>query len=96
MFKMALFDCAIEEKCCGGDGGRGICPLFSSPPQGIWQLMSPHTREFTIQGKKNANARGPSRGRDFWDFDLSAQKRIRHHDLAKITTNEELQTNIEG
>ena len=35
MFKTALFDCAIEEKCFGGDGGRGICPLFSSPPQGI-------------------------------------------------------------
>ena len=52
MFKTALFDCAIEEKCCGGNGGQGICPLFSSPPGGIWQLMSPHIREFTIQGKK--------------------------------------------
>ena len=40
------------------DGGRGIGPLFSSPPRGIWQLKSPHPREFAIQGKKNANARG--------------------------------------
>ena len=34
------------------DKGRGIFPLFSSPPRGIWQLMSPHPREFAIQGKK--------------------------------------------
>ena len=58
MPKMALFDCAINEKCCSVDGGRGICPLFSSPPSppppttGIWQLKSPHPREFAIQGKK--------------------------------------------
>ena len=57
MLKMALFDCAINEKCCSVDGGRGICPLFSSPSRGIWQLKSPHPREFAIQGKKNANAR---------------------------------------
>ena len=48
MLKTALFDCAINEKCCSVDGGRGICPLFSSPPRGIWQLKSPHPREFAI------------------------------------------------
>ena len=59
MLKMALFDCAINEKCCSVDGGRGICPLFSSPPRRIWHLKSPHPREFAIQGKKkNANAGG--------------------------------------
>ena len=52
MLKMALFDCAINEKCCSVDGGRGICPLFSSPPRGVWQLKSPHPREFAIQVKK--------------------------------------------
>ena len=31
MLKTALFDCAISEKCCSVDGGRSICPLFSSP-----------------------------------------------------------------
>ena len=61
MLKMALLDCAINEKCCSVDGGRGICPLFSSPPRGIWQLKSPHPREFAIQDKKNANARGSAR-----------------------------------
>ena len=55
---MALLDCAINKKCCTVDGGRCICPLFSSPPRGICQLKSPHPREFAIQGKKNANARG--------------------------------------
>ena len=52
MLKTALFDCAINEKCCSVDGGRGICPLLSSPPWGIWQLKSPHPREFVMQGKK--------------------------------------------
>ena len=28
MLKTALFDLAINEKCCSVDGGRGICPLF--------------------------------------------------------------------
>ena len=36
--------------------------FFSSPPRGIWQLKSPHPREFAIQGKKNANDRGSARG----------------------------------
>ena len=62
MLKTALFDYAINEKCCSVDGGRGIYPLFSSLPQGIWQLKSPQPREFAIQGKKNANAWGSARG----------------------------------
>ena len=60
--KMALLDCAINKKCCTVDGGRGICPLFSSPPRGICQLKRPHPWEFAIQGKKNANSRGSVRG----------------------------------
>ena len=46
MLKTALFDYAINEKCCSVYGGRGICPLFfvptprdlsaqESPPPGI-------------------------------------------------------------
>ena len=58
MLKMELFDWAINEKYYSVDGGRGICPLFLSPPRGIWQLKSPHPRAFAIQGKKNANAPG--------------------------------------
>ena len=50
--KIALLDCAINEKCCSVDGGQGICPLVSSPPLGIWQLKSPQPREFAIQAKK--------------------------------------------
>ena len=51
---MALLDCAINKKCCTVDGGRGICPVFSSPPRGICQLKSPHPRD--------ANSRGSARG----------------------------------
>ena len=51
MLKMALLDCAINEKCCTVDEGGGICPLFSSSPQGIWQLKSPHPREFALLSK---------------------------------------------
>ena len=39
MLKMALLDCAINEKCCRVEGGRGICPVFSSPPRGIWRAQ---------------------------------------------------------
>ena len=62
MLKTALFDYAINEKNCSVDGGRDICPLFSSPPRGIWQLKSSHPREFAIQGKRNAYAQGSARG----------------------------------
>ena len=70
MLKTAQFDCAINEKCCSVDGGRGICPLFSSPPQGFWQLKSPHTREFTIQGKTILMPGGqPGRGGGGWGWE---------------------------
>ena len=62
MFKTALFNCAINEKCCSVDGGRGIRPHFSSPPWGIWQLKSPHPRQFAIQGKKMLMPGGQLRG----------------------------------
>ena len=39
MLKMTLFDCAINEKCCSVDGGRGICPLFS--PSKAKKLLMP-------------------------------------------------------
>ena len=52
MLRMALLDFAINVKCCSVDGRRNICSLFSSPPLGIWQIKSPHPREFAIQGKK--------------------------------------------
>ena len=51
MLKTALFDCAINEKCCSVDGGRGIS-LFFIPTKGFCQLKNSHTREFAIQGQK--------------------------------------------
>ena len=55
---MELFDFVIIEKCCSVDGGRGICPFFSSPPRRIWQLLSAYPRDFAIHCKKNASAGG--------------------------------------
>ena len=63
---MALLDCAINKKCCTVDGGRGICPLFSSPPRGICQLKSPHPRKFAIQGKKMLIPGGQPAGGGAW------------------------------
>ena len=47
MLKMALLDCEINEKFCSVDRGRAFALFFR-----------PHPREFAIQGKKIANARG--------------------------------------
>ena len=76
MLKMALFDRAINEKCCSVDGGRGICTLFSSSPRGIWTLNIPHPREFAIQGKTTLIPGGPPGGgggrlelTDVWSLD---------------------------
>ena len=60
MLKMALLDCAINEKCCSVDRGRGI-----------WQLKSPHRREFAIQGKKNGNAPGGGGGEGWAQLELT-------------------------
>ena len=52
MLKIALFDCAINEKFCSADGGRGICRLFSSPLRGILQLKSPHPGNLPSKARK--------------------------------------------
>ena len=56
MLKMALLNCAINEKCCSVDGGRGICPLFSSHPGG-----------FDIQGKNAGAGAGMGGTRCNWN-----------------------------
>ena len=52
MLKMALFDCVINEKCCSVDGGRGICPLFSSPPRGFDSSRVPTPGNLLSKAKK--------------------------------------------
>ena len=48
MLKMALFDCAIDEKCCSVD-----LPSFFRPHPGGFDSSRVSTpREFAIQGKK--------------------------------------------
>ena len=45
-----------------GDGGRGICPHFSSSPKGTWQLKVPTHGNMPSKAKKNANVRGSAGG----------------------------------
>ena len=47
MFKTALFDCTINEKCCSVDGGRGTHPTAGNLPS---------------KAKKNLMPRGSARG----------------------------------
>ena len=63
MLKMALFDCAINEKCCSVDGGRSICPFFFVPtPEDLTAQEFPPPGICHSRPKKNANARGSARG----------------------------------
>ena len=61
MLKMALFDRAINEKCCIVDGGRGICPLFSSPP-GVFDSSRVPTPGNLPSKAKKMQCPGVSRG----------------------------------
>ena len=56
---MVLLDCAINENVAVFTEDGAFALFFR--PRGIWQLKSPHPREFAIQGKTNANARGSAR-----------------------------------
>ena len=49
---MALLDCAINKNCCTVDGGRGICPLFSSPPGGFASSRVPTPGNLPSKAKK--------------------------------------------
>ena len=62
--KMALFDSAINEKkkVAVLTEDKAFTLFVSSPHRKIWQLKSPHPREFAIQDKKNAVARGSAGG----------------------------------
>ena len=62
MLNMALFDYVINEKCYSVYRGRGICPLFSSPPGGFDSSRVPTPGNLPSKAKKNANARGSARG----------------------------------
>ena len=63
MLKMALLDCAINEKCFSVDGGRGICPLFSSlPPRGNLTAQESPPPGICLPRQKNPNARGSAEG----------------------------------
>ena len=52
MLKMVLLECAINEKCCNFDGGRGICPIFSTPPRGFDSSRVPTPGNLPSKAKK--------------------------------------------
>ena len=59
MLKMALFDCGITMKNVAALTEDGAFALFVRPhPGGFDSSGVPTPREFAIQGKKIANARG--------------------------------------
>ena len=41
MFKTALFDCTINEKCCSVDGGRGTHPTAGNLPSKAKKNLMP-------------------------------------------------------
>ena len=71
MLKMALFDCAINEKCCSVDRGRAFARFFrphyggfdSSRVSTPWNLPS--------KAKKNANAQGSAPGGSWAQLELT-------------------------
>ena len=52
MLKMALFDYAINEKCCSVYGGWGICPLFRPHPGGFDSSRVPTPGNLPSKAKK--------------------------------------------
>ena len=66
MLKTALFDSAINEKCCSVDGGRGIRSLFSSHTEGFDSSRVPNPGNLPSKAKKmlmpGISTRGGGRG----------------------------------
>ena len=52
MLKTALFDYAINEKCCSVYGGQGICPLFRPHPGGFDSSRVPTPGNLPSKAKK--------------------------------------------
>ena len=62
MLKMALFDCAINEKCCSVDGGRGISLFFIPTPGVFASSRIPTPGNLPSKAKKIVIPRGPAGG----------------------------------
>ena len=62
--------------------------FVSSPHRKIWQLKSPHPREFAIQDKKNAVARGSAGGGGWAQVELAPYETTRAAATAASKGNE--------
>ena len=80
MLKTALFDSAINEKCCSFDGGRGIRSFFSSHTEGFDSSRVPNPGNLPSKAKKNGNpgdqhegggGGGGGRGRGYAQLELT-------------------------
>ena len=72
MLKMALLECAITMTNVAVLTEDGALALFFRPhPRGFDSSRVPSPREFAIQGKKNANARGSARGGGWAQVELT-------------------------
>ena len=64
MLKTALFDCAINEKCCSADGGRAFALFFSLHPGGFDSSRVPTLGNLPSKAKKMLFPGGqPGKGR---------------------------------
>ena len=58
--------CMVD--CREGSRDRGICPVLSSPPLGIWQIKCHSPREFAIHKKEKANSVNPGGWGSSWNW----------------------------
>ena len=63
MLKTALFDCAINEKCCSVDGGRAFALFFRPYPWGFdsSRVPTPGYLPSKVKKKKQMQSRPESR-----------------------------------
>ena len=66
MLKMALFDCAINEKCCSVDGGRGISLFFIPTPGLFASSRIPTPGNLPSKAQKIVMPVGPAAGLGGW------------------------------
>ena len=71
MLKTALFDCAINEKCCSVDGGRGISLFFIPTPRVFASSRVPTPGNLPSKAKKCLGASWRGGGGDWAQLELT-------------------------
>ena len=92
MLKTALFDSAINEKCCSVDGGQGIRSLFSSHTEGFDSSRVPDPGNLPSKAKKMLMHQHECRRTTAW----LAQLGERRSPERKVTDSIPGRTNTQG